>query len=196
MNAPPLTQVSDAPVPVWMFVLLALLLYGGMRYLDITAGGFSAQVYDPYPSYAYVEALVPKSDADALFANGQRIYSQNCSACHQPNGQGVPAQNPPLAGSDWVNVDGPNRMIRIVLDGLQGPITVKGQNFNGAMVPWREILSDAEIAAVLTFVRGNAAWGNTAGPVTPEQVKAIRDATAGHGTAWAPAELLQISPTD
>ena len=179
-----------------MFVLLGLLAYWGMRHLDVAGGGFHAKVYDPYPSFAYVEALQPKSDADALFANGQRVYATYCSVCHQPTGLGIAAQNPPLAGSDWVNIEGPNRMIRLVLNGIQGPITVSGQSYNGAMPPWRELLKDEEVAAVLTYVRGNAAWGNTAAPVTPEQVKRVRDATAGRMTAWSPDELLQINPTD
>jgi mono/diheme cytochrome c family protein len=196
VGEPPPVTAAETGVPVWMFVLLALLGYWGLRHLDAAGGGFSAKVYDPYPSYAYLEALVPKSDADALFASGQRIYATYCSVCHQPAGQGIPAQNPPLAGSEWVNIEGPNRMIRLVLDGLQGPITVKGQNYNGAMPPWRELLKDEEIAAVLTYVRGNAAWGNTAAPVTPEQVKAVREATSGRGSAWQPDELLKIGPTE
>jgi mono/diheme cytochrome c family protein len=189
-------RASQAPAPVWMFVLLGLLVYWGMRHLDMAGGGFNAKVYDPYPSFAYVDALQPKSDTDALFASGQRVYTTYCSVCHQPNGQGIASLNPPLANSDWVNIEGPNRMIRLLLDGVQGPITVSGQNFNGAMPPWRELLKDEEIAAVLTYVRGNANWGNSGSPVTPEQVKALRESTAGRMTAWSPDELLQIAPTD
>jgi len=195
-SEPQAMGAEQAPVPVWMFVLLGLLGYWGMQHLDRTGGGFNSKVYDPYPSVAYVEALQPKSDADALFASGQKVYQMFCSVCHQPTGQGIPAQNPPLAGSDWVNLEGPNRMIRLVLNGIQGPISVKGQNYNGAMPPWRDLLKDEEIAAVLTYVRGNATWGNTAGPVTAEQVKAVREATADRGSAWSASELLQIAPTD
>ena len=82
-----------------------------------------------------------------------------------------------------------------MLDGIQGPITVKGMGFNGAMPPWRELLKDEEIAAVLTYVRGNQNWGNSAPPVTPEQVKAIRDKVAAR-TAWLPDELLKVAETE
>jgi mono/diheme cytochrome c family protein len=187
-----LTTPSQAHVPVWLFVLLGVLGYWGMRYLDMTGGGFNPKVYDPYPTFAYVEALVPKSDADALFASGQKVYTTYCAVCHQPTGTGIAGQFPPLAGSDWVNVDGPNRMIRLALDGIQGPITVSGQAYNGAMPPWRDLLKDEEIAAVLTYVRGNAAWGNTASPVNAEEVKAVRESTAGRSTSWGPAELLAL----
>jgi len=185
-------MAGSEPAPVWMFVLLGLLLYWGMHHLDQSAGGFHARVYEPFPSIAYMEALIPKSDADALFANGQRIYANNCSVCHQPTGQGVPMLNPPLAGSEWVLVSAPDRLIRLVLNGIQGPITVKGQNYNGAMPPWRDLLSDEDIAAVLTYVRANAAWGNDAGPVSADQVKAIREETSTRATAWSPDELLRV----
>jgi mono/diheme cytochrome c family protein len=130
-----------------------------------------------------------------MFVNGQRVYMTYCSVCHQVTGQGLPGQFPPLAGSEWVMTQSPNRMIRLALDGIQGPITVKGQNFNGAMPPWRELLTDADIAAVLTYVRGNKNWGNSASAVTPEQVKTVRDKVAAR-PAWAPDELLQVSETE
>ena len=68
--------------------------------------------------------------------------------------------------------------------------------FNGTMVPWKDTLSDEEIAAVLTFVRQNKAWGNDAPAVTPEQVKAVREKTARHSTSWFPDELLKIPETE
>jgi mono/diheme cytochrome c family protein len=185
---------GQLPVPVWLFVVLGLLGYWGMRHLDGHAGGFHARVYDPYPSLAYVSALHPRSDADVLFASGRRVYDIYCSVCHQPTGQGITGQFPPLAGADWVLFDTPYRKIRLVLDGIQGPMVVNGQNYNGAMPPWRDLLTDEEIAAVLTYIRANPAWGNDASPVSPEQVGTIRERTAGRVTAWSAAELLQIPP--
>lgn len=197
----PLTELpaeptaGRAPVPVWLFVALAVLGYWALQFLDARAGGFHPKVYDPYPSLAYVEALQPKSEGDALFANGQRLYTTYCMVCHQPTGQGLPNQFPPLAGSEWVLAETPNRKIRLVLDGFQGPITVNGKAFNGVMPPWRELLKDEEIAAVLTYVRGNQAWGNNASPVTAAQVKAIRDKVPAR-TAWSPDELLKVPLTE
>jgi mono/diheme cytochrome c family protein len=181
---------------VWLLVLLGVLIYWGMRYLDDRGGGFHPAVYRPYESFAYVESLQPKSTGDVMFANGQRIYSTYCSLCHLATGQGMPNEKPPLAGSEWVLAAQPNRIIRLVLDGGQGPITVKGLPFNNAMPPWRDLLKDEEIAAVLTYVRQNKNWGNSAGAVTPEQVKALRDKTASRGTPWSPDELLQIPETE
>lgn len=100
---------------------------------------------------------------------GKKVY-QTCSACHQATGAGIPNAFPPLAGSEWVN--GPvENLIRIQLRGLQGPIKVKGTEFNSVMPP-NATLTDKEIADVLTYIRSN--FGNKAGAVTPEQVKALR----------------------
>lgn len=95
-----------------------------------------------------------------------------CSACHGPNGTGMPNLAPPLAGSEWVR--GPiENLIRIQLRGLQGPITVQGQTYSFAApmapLPYQ---TDEQIAAVLTYVRNS--FGNKASAVTPEQVKAFR----------------------
>jgi mono/diheme cytochrome c family protein len=57
-------------------------------------------------------------------------------------------------------------------------------------------LSDEQIAAILTFVRGNQEWGHSAPPVTPEQVKKIRDGTADKPDQWTAPELLQVPETE
>jgi len=93
-----------------------------------------------------------------------------CSACHGQNGEGT--VGPPLAGSEWVN--GPiSNLISMQLRGLVGPITVKGKEYNvpGGMAPMA-YQTDAQIAAVLTYVRNS--FGNKAPAVTPEQVTALR----------------------
>lgn len=109
-----------------------------------------------------------------------------CQTCHQADGNGVAGAFPPLAGSEWVTGD-PAIPIRIVLHGLQGEITVKGTKYNAMMMPWKDALSDAEIAAVLTYERST--WGNKAAPVTAAQVAAVRAATASRTTQWTVAEL-------
>jgi mono/diheme cytochrome c family protein len=188
-------SAGNVPAPVWLFVALGLLAFWSLGFLEADAGGFNARVYRPYGSLDNLEALQPKSSGDVMLANGQRIFTTYCSVCHQLTGQGLPGQFPPLAESEWVAAPNPNRIIRLVLDGVQGPITVKGTGFNGAMPPWRELLRDEDIAAALTFVRGNKNWGNSAAPVTPEQVKAIRDKIAAR-SAWSPDELLRVPETE
>ncbi|MBV1786885.1 nitrite reductase, copper-containing [Marinobacterium sp. D7] len=96
---------------------------------------------------------------------GQRLYEQNCQACHQAGGVGIPAAFPPLASSDFLNAD-PTRAIDIVLHGLSGKITVNGSKYNSVMPAMR--LSDAEVANVLTYVLNS--WDNKGGQINPEQV--------------------------
>jgi hypothetical protein len=101
---------------------------------------------------------------------GQAQYIM-CAACHGQSGEGT-VVGPPLAGSEWVN--GPEEnLIRIQLRGLEGPITVKGQeyNFPTGMIPMA-YQTDEQIAAVLTFVRNS--FGNNAPAVSPTSVAALR----------------------
>ena len=124
-------------------------------------------------------------------AQGQQAY-QRCSICHQPTGQGVPGSFPPLAGSEWATAANAALPIRLVLHGLQGAITVKGQKFNAAMPAYGtgQAMSDAEVAAVVTYVR--SAWGNKASAVTAADVAKERAATASRTTPWTAADLAAL----
>ena len=94
--------------------------------------------------------------APAPAVDGAAMYARQCSACHQAHGGGLPGTFPPLAGNTDLYID---RMfpVYVLLNGLEGPLTVKGQKFEGVMPPF-DHLSDAEIAAVVGYVR--AAWEN------------------------------------
>ncbi len=108
-----------------------------------------------------------------------------CATCHQVDGKGLPGTFPPLAGSELLT--GPvEKPIAIVLHGLTGPVPVSGTEYNGMMMPWGT-LSDEQIAAILTYERSS--WGNTASAVTPEEVAAVRKATASRSTPWTIKEL-------
>jgi mono/diheme cytochrome c family protein len=197
----PLSRATDeaeptaerSTTPIWLIGLLAILAYAGMLYVNAHAGGFSAQVYRPYASFDEVDKAQPKDAGQLMAAQGKKVFGNACAVCHQATGLGTPGQFPPLAGSEWVAAKSPNRIIRAVLNGLQGPITVKDQQFNNVMVPWKDALKDEDIAAVLTFVRGNKEWGNNAPPVTPEQVKAIREKIKDRSDPFAPDELSKLS---
>jgi len=118
-------------------------------------------------------AVVPAASHDERVQRGQRVFSSICAACHQPNGQGIPAAFPPLAGSDFLNAD-KRRAIDIVLHGLNGPVTVNGKSFVSAMPALG--LSDEDVANVLSYVY--SAWGNAGHDVTPAEVRAIRGGAA------------------
>ncbi len=124
--------------------------------------------------------------------NGETEYTNTCSACHQADGNGMAGQFPPLAGSDIANMASPDRMIAIVLKGLNGPVTVKGAEYNGAMAAWESVLDDEKIAAILTYERSS--WGNAASAVTAEQVAAMRTKVADRTMPWTIAELEKAVP--
>ena len=127
--------------------------------------------------------------AAAFVVSGPERQGQSrfpiCAGCHQSNGRGMPGTFPPLAGSE-IATGSPEIPVRIVLHGLQGPLTVRGQRFNGTMPAWGQF-SDADIATTLTYVRSQ--WGNSASAVTPAPVTAVRQATAGRTRAWTGAEI-------
>ncbi len=112
------------------------------------------------------QQLSGNSGKDVPKINGEALYTQSCAACHQANGSGLKGAFPPLAGSPIVNDDDPTKMIEIILMGYDA------RPEYATMTPFKDQLSDAEIAAIATHERKS--WGNQATEVTPEQVKKIR----------------------
>ncbi len=106
----------------------------------------------------------------AAKADGASVFSQNCSSCHGAQGQGTPGAFPPLANNPTVTGD-PAKVIDIVTNGLHGSIQVAGQTYNGMMPAWKGNLTNDQIAAVITYIRGSLG-SNKASAVTPAQVAA------------------------
>jgi mono/diheme cytochrome c family protein len=130
------------------------------------------------------------------FVLGAEIYGReaHCATCHQADGKGLPAaQFPPIAGTKWA-VGNPDRLIKLTLKGLMGPIEVQGKTYPGQvpMTPFEHLLTDDEIAAVLTYVRN--AFGNKASPISPEQVGKVRAAEKGSAALLNPTDLLKLYP--
>lgn len=117
-------------------------------------------------------------------ALGARTYTSQCQTCHQADGKGREGVYPPLDGTDWVTGDR-GRLIRLVLNGMRGPVEVKGVTYNNIMTPHGH-LSDDQIAAVLTHVR--TSFGNDASAITPDQVARVRAASTQRGI-WQASEL-------
>jgi mono/diheme cytochrome c family protein len=183
---------------IFLIFAVICLFFAGAAYLQMYDGGWKASEMNPSTKVALTAsggsaeggfaAKAPETFEEA----GKRVYAQVCQACHQANGQGLPGSFPPLAGSEWVS-GGSERGINIVLSGLSGPITVKGTSYNGAMAAFGGMLSDMEVAAVLTHVRSQ--WGNSGVAVTEEAVAAVREAHGKHGT-WTGDELLKLYPLE
>ena len=127
--------------------------------------------------------------ADDARSKGQAIFQKICIACHQQEGEGKEGVAPPLADSEWVKASGGERLVRILMNGLSGPIQVQGKTWNLVMPPWRENLDDEQIALVLNYVRSQ--WGGeVAAPIKPELAAAARQES--HPKPETMEELLRI----
>ena len=121
--------------------------------------------------------------------DGKQVYATTCAACHQATGEGVAGVFPPLVGSEWVTGD-ESKLALIILHGVTGPIEVAGETYNGMMPPWGGTMKDADIAAVITYVR--SAWGNKAAPITAAKVASLRASHSSRTTPWTAAELAAM----
>lgn len=139
-----------------------------------------------------------KGDELKLFNMGKEIYAKEgyCTTCHQPDGKGLAASGfPPLTGTNWVT-GSEDRLIKVALKGLLGPIEVVGKNYPGQvpMTPFGGLLKDEEIAAVLTYVRNS--FGNKGSAILPEKVKSVRVSTENKVDFYSPDQLLKEHPME
>ena len=130
-----------------------------------------------------------------IFLKGAEVFNRegHCITCHQSDGNGLPAaQFPPISGSKWIT-GSEERLIKLTLHGLMGPIEVKGVQYPGVvpMTPFK-MLSDNDLAAVLTFVRNT--FGNNASVIKPETVKSVRKKTLNQKVFYEPQQLLEEHP--
>ena len=197
-------EAADLPAgneaaPMWaVFIAMIVSVFAG-SHLGVMRDMFSieskpsfAPIGDPRPSSSGGGAAL---DPFALaMKKGSASYAV-CAGCHQGTGLGVPGQFPPLAGSEFAQ-GGTERLIRIALNGLQGPITVKSAAYNtpGGMPPQGLTFSDQDIANVLTYVRNS--FGNQGAMVTKEMVAKVRAECTGHPAQWTGAELEKFAKAD
>lgn len=137
----------------------------------------------------YLKSIL--EDGPAVISPGEQVYRNACLACHQPLGEGLPGVYPPLKGSEWVTEKSPDRLIKVVLHGLSGPIKVGGKEWGhlpGAIpMPALGGLSNKQIADVLTWIRKD--FGNNSPAVSQESVAKVRKATSSRSTPWTAKEL-------
>ncbi len=119
----------------------------------------------------------PDAAPVAVKRDGKSLYATHCQMCHQPDAKGIPGVFPPLAKSDYLTklANGSTadraKIVGIVVNGLNGKITVSGKEYNGVMTPVSG-LDDTDMAALLTMVTNT--WGNKAKAFTEAETKAAR----------------------
>jgi len=184
-------ESGRAPAPSWFWVLMVVAVAWAAFYVAFNSGGFQAGVFNPQ-QVSWVGgsgvAVAPPDPREI----GRRVFTKNCVVCHQSSGEGVAGQFPSLVGSPWVlssEWHGENHLVRILINGLQGPVEVKGVNYNGAMPTWKQLGAD-QIAAVLTYIRSE--WGNAAPPISAEYVASLMEQVGNRTEPWSQKELQAI----
>jgi mono/diheme cytochrome c family protein len=193
--------VGKKPEPEEGFKLMPLFLLGFVStmifvtsvYVVHYRAGFSPMVYD--------ERFDPKTAAgsaskeltpEQVVAAGKKSYVQVCAACHQATGQGVAGVYPPLVASEWVT-GSEERLVRILLHGLNGPIDVEGKTYNGAMPAFGKVTgggynwNEEKISQVLTYIRQE--WGNKSEPIAKTKVAEVLAKEAARAKPWTSGEL-------
>ncbi|MFL6620488.1 MAG: c-type cytochrome, partial [Povalibacter sp.] len=152
---------------------MAEVVYNSLQYLTDE---------DARAMAVYLKALPPR-DAEApptsqarlvdpsVMELGRKTYAEQCAVCHGDEGQGHPPAFPPLAGNQSITMSSPVNSIRMVLNGGYAPGTRKNPRPYG-MPPFSHLLSDADVAAVVTYIR--VAWNNSGTPVAAEQANELR----------------------
>jgi len=177
-----------SPMPLFLVGMFTLLVFWGGVYINRTGHAFDKFHYDETASGTHEPVGPVVVD---MMAKGRKVYVKNCQACHQADGNGLPGVYPPLVGSDWVK-DKPERLIKVVLSGLAGEVQVNGVAYTNAMTPFGPILSDLDIAAVLSYVRTTVDFKNESYEVTEATVASVRSEYGARSSTWSQDELNAI----
>ncbi|MBT5708531.1 MAG: c-type cytochrome [Verrucomicrobia bacterium] len=137
---------------------------------------------------------IPQTEKEAKsISDGKALYQQVCAGCHGLNGEGLKPLAPPLANSEWLS-ESSERLIRILLQGITGPVQVNGSSYQPPEIlpemPALAVLDDHQIADVLSYISNQ--WGTSADSISSEHVAKIRSETSSRSLPWTQEELLQI----
>lgn len=191
--APSLTSNREAGLGDWSIKDIADLLQTGISHRGTVYGPMAEVVYnsiqyvsdeDIEAMAVYLKALPPRDSGPAIpdtarlvapsvMELGRTLYTKQCAVCHGGEGKGQSPLYPPLAGNQSIVMLSPVNALRMVLNGGYPPGTSKNPRPHG-MPPFAHLLSDTEVAAVMTYVR--VAWGNIGTPVSPAQANEMRKA--------------------
>jgi mono/diheme cytochrome c family protein len=178
--------VARESLPGWLYILCGIaLFFAGSSFAGIE---FDTGYYDEgmgAPVVATLEESTVTAPLDPA-ALGKSLYNGNCANCHQASGAGQPGAYPPMVGSEYV-LGSKGMLAAILLDGVQGPLTVEKNPFGSNVMPAWANLSDEKLADIMTYIRKS--WGNTADEVKPEDVAAVRAMEAKRTTPWGQSDL-------
>ncbi len=183
----------QSPIPISLLTMISLLAFWGGYYFSNYSQDFRWDAYDPDAKGGAGEVVIEEKP---LAEVGARIFRGQCVACHQTTGLGVAGAFPPLVESEWV-IGNEERLARILINGLNGPIEVLGATYNGNMPafgPNGLNLKPKQIAAVLTYIRQE--WGNSAPEVSVEALEGYHAKYGSRTEPWTAEELLADFPME
>ena len=147
----------------------------------------------PSPNEANLSRTPATKEEAEVLANGKVLYQQVCAGCHGLNGEGLKPLAPPLVESEWLS-DRSDRLIRIVLQGIAGPVHVNGTRYQAPNIlpemPALSVLDDFQIFAVSRYIQSE--WGQVTDEISSELVSEIRTSTSSRNLPWTEAELLRL----
>jgi len=167
----------NRPVPKVLLALISAVVIWAVSYIFVNQRNDAPELGDQRT----LATLQGKPAGAGGAADGAQVYAANCAACHQATGAGLPGVFPPLAGSEWVAA-ADKLPVNILLHGITGKLTVKGSPYSGQMPAFKDKLNDADIAAVLSYVR--TSFGNGGAHIDAAIVKAERDAGKDRKDPW------------
>jgi mono/diheme cytochrome c family protein len=192
--APSLTSNKEAGLGDWSLKDISDLLRTGVSNRGVVYGPMAEVVYnslqylsgnDIRAMAVYLKSLaegsppsaaatsIPTAESSLLLSLGKTVYDNRCASCHGADGSGKPPQYPPLAGNQSIEMESAVNSIRMVLNGGYPPGTA-GNPMPYGMPPFAQLLSDNEVAAVVTYIR--TSWGNRGTAVSPQQANELRPA--------------------
>jgi cytochrome c553 len=191
--APSLTSNRGTGLGDWEVSEVVDLLKTGVSPRGVVFGPMSVVVHDSLQHLtvaditamaAYLKSLTQEDEppeppqirvtdkqAEALVAQGAKLYENHCEDCHQRHGEGVPRIYPPLDNNESIVMRYPINAIRVVVNGGFPPSTQDNPRPYG-MPPFSQDLTDEEIAAVVSYIRQS--WGNHAPAVSPAEITSAR----------------------
>lgn len=191
--APSLTSNREAGLGDWSIKDITDLLQTGVSMRGVVYGPMAEVVHnslqylsddDSRAMAVYLKGIagpavqapvssLPGSESSLLISLGKTVYDKNCASCHGAQGEGKPPNWPPLANNQSIEMESAVNPIRMVLNGGYPPGT-KGNPKPYGMPPFAGLLSDNEIAAVVSYIR--TAWGNRGTPVSARDANELRSA--------------------
>jgi mono/diheme cytochrome c family protein len=155
---------------------MAEVVHNSLQYLNDSDVKAMAVYLKTLPERQKSSAEVPSGANQvtaSVLAKGGAIYRAQCADCHGADGHGKPPAYPPLAQNHSIEMESAVNAIRMVLNGGYPPETT-GNTRPYGMPPFAQVMSDDDIAAVVTYIR--VSWGNRGQPVTPGEVNPLRQA--------------------